>query len=426
MKKISKTLFEKAKKYIPGGVNSPVRAGKSAGINPPFISRANGCLIWDMDGKEYIDYVCSWGPMIVGHAHPDVVAAIERGVKLGTSYGAPTELEVEMAEIIVDRVPSIDMVRMVNSGTEATMSAIRLARAYTARDMIVKFDGCYHGHADSLLVSAGSGVATLGIPGSPGVPKDLAKDTVSLPFNDIDAVAQAFGKFGANIAAIIVEPVPGNMGVIIPDKAFLEGLRNITKDYGALLIFDEVITGFRLARGGAQELYRIQPDLTCLGKIIGGGLPVGAYGGKREIMSHIAPEGNVYQAGTLSGNPLAMAAGIVTLKILDQSDIYEQLEQKSRMLFSGLATAAQTAGVAATVNRIGSMGTLFFTKDPVTNFNTAKTADKNLFMRYYRHMLAQGMYLAPSPFEAIFLSMAHDEAAIHKTVECAKKAFNEI
>ena len=422
----SKVLFEKAKKYIPGGVNSPVRAGQSVGIDPPFISKANGCVIWDVDGNEYIDYVCSWGPMILGHAHPEIVNALEERVKLGTSYGAPTELEVEMADIIVEMVPSIEMVRMVNSGTEATMSAIRLARGYTGREKIIKFDGCYHGHADSLLVSAGSGLATLGIAGSPGVPQDLARHTISLPYNSLESVVQAFGKFGHEIAAVIVEPVPGNMGVIIPDQAFLKGLRELTNEYGALLIFDEVISGFRVAPGGAQELYGIMPDLTCLGKIIGGGLPVGAYGGKKEIMTRMAPQGDVYQAGTLSGNPLAMAAGLTTLKILKEKSPYDELDKLGDMLFSGLKRVAEAAGVNVVINRVGSMGSFFFTDEPVTDFETAKASDENLFKKYFRSMLDQGIYLAPSPYEAAFLSTAHGEEMVRKTIECASVAFKSL
>ncbi|UCF86271.1 MAG: glutamate-1-semialdehyde 2,1-aminomutase [Desulfobacteraceae bacterium] len=426
MGKQSRVLFEKAKKYIPGGVNSPVRAGKAVGINPPFISKANGCRIWDADGNEYIDYVCSWGPMILGHAHPEIVKALEERVRLGTSYGAPTELEAEMAEIIIEMVPSMEMVRMVNSGTEATMSAIRLARGFTGREKIIKFDGCYHGHADSLLVSAGSGVATLGIPGSPGVPHDLARHTISLPFNNLESVAQAFRKFGPEIAAVIVEPIPGNMGVIVPDGIFLEELRKMTREAGSLLIFDEVISGFRVAPGGAQELYDIMPDLTCLGKIIGGGLPVGAYGGRNEIMMRMAPEGDVYQAGTLSGNPLAMAAGLATLKILKERAPYEELEKKGDMLFSGLKKGAQDAGVQVNINRVGSMGSVFFSAEPVTDFATAKTSDENLFRRYFRSMLEQGIYLAPSPFEATFLSTAHSEEFVQKTIECAAVAFKSL
>jgi len=426
MKEKSRLLFEKAKKCIPGGVNSPVRAGNAVGIDPPFITEAHGCTLSDADGNEYIDYVCSWGPMILGHAHPEVVRVLEEGLQRGTSYGAPTETEVDMAETIVDMVPSIEMVRMVNSGTEATMSAIRLARGYTGREKIVKFEGCYHGHADSLLVSAGSGVATLGIPGSPGVPQDLARHTISLPFNDLESVNQAFRKYGSEIAAVIAEPIPGNMGVIIPDETFLKGLREITSEHNALLIFDEVISGFRVAPGGAQELYGITPDVTCLGKIIGGGLPVGAYGGRKEIMSRMAPVGDVYQAGTLSGNPLAMAAGLATLNILKQGVIYSELENKGHRLFSGLEEAAQAAEIEITVNRIGSMGSFFFTPEPVIDFASAKAGNGELFKKYYAAMLEQGIYLAPSPFEASFLSTAHGEKEIQKTIECAEKAFRSI
>jgi len=422
----SRVLFEKAKKYIPGGVNSPVRAGQAVGIDPRFISKANGCVIWDVDGSEYIDYVCSWGPMILGHAHPEIVNALEERVKLGTSYGAPTELEVEMADIIVEMVPSIEMVRMVNSGTEATMSAIRLARGYTGREKIIKFDGCYHGHADSLLVSAGSGLATLGIPGSPGVPQDLARHTISLPFNNFENVSQAFNKFGPEIAAVIVEPIPGNMGVINPDQAFLKSLRELTNEYGALLIFDEVISGFRVAIGGAQELYDIMPDLTCLGKIIGGGLPVGAYGGNKDIMTRMAPQGDVYQAGTLSGNPLAMAAGLTTLKILKEESPYDELDKLGDMLFSGLKRVAEAACVNVVINRVGSMGSFFFTDEPVTDFETAKASDENQFKRYFRSMIDQGIYLAPSPYEAAFLSTAHSEETVRKTIECASIALKTL
>jgi glutamate-1-semialdehyde 2,1-aminomutase len=419
----SKALFEKAKDYIPGGVNSPVRAGKAVGMDPLFISKAEGCFIWDADGNEYIDYVCSWGPLILGHAHPDVMRALEERISGGTSYGAPTGLEVDMAETIVDMVPSIEMIRMVNSGTEATMSAIRLARAYTGKEKIIKFNGCYHGHADSLLVSAGSGVATLGIPGSPGVPADLARHTISLPFNDLKAVGDAFQKFGNEIAAVIVEPIPGNMGVVIPGDGFLEGLRQMTRENDALLIFDEVISGFRVSPGGAQELYGIMPDLTCLGKIIGGGLPVGAFGGRKDIMSRMAPVGDVYQAGTLSGNPLAMAAGLATLKILRQGDIYAELDNKGDMFFSGLQAAAEAAGVEVTFNRVGSMGSLFFGQGPIRDFESAKTSKQDLFVAYYKAMLEQGIYLAPSAFESCFLSVAHGDEIIEKSIKAAEKAF---
>lgn len=426
MRKKSGLLFERAGELIPGGVNSPVRAGNAAGVLPPFITEANGCLLRDADGNEYIDFVCSWGPMILGHAHPDVIRAVQERLERGTSYGAPTEIEVDMAETIAEMVPSIEMVRMVNSGTEATMSAIRLARGVTGRDKLVKFEGCYHGHADSLLVSAGSGVATLGIPGSPGVPADLARHTISIPFADLESVRRAFRKYGSEIAAVIVEPVAGNMGVVVPDKPFLSGLREITREFDALLIFDEVISGFRVAPGGAQEIYGIVPDLTCLGKIIGGGLPVGAFGGRKDIMSRLAPVGEVYQAGTLSGNPLAMAAGLATLNILKNKDIYKELEEKGNRLFSGLETAARAAGAEIVVNHIGSIGSVFFTSDPVTDFASARASDGERFKKFYSRMLDQGVYLAPSPFEAMFLSTAHGEAEIQKTLECAGEAFRSL
>ena len=419
-------LFERARSLIPGGVNSPVRAGKAVGIAPPFITRAKGCYLWDADQRRYIDYVCSWGPMILGHAHPAVVKALQERVLKGTSYGAPTELEVEMAQMITQMVPSIEMVRMVNSGTEATMSAVRLARGYTGRDKIIKFEGCYHGHADSLLVSAGSGVATLGIPGCPGVPAELAGQTLSLRFNDLGQVAEVMDRFGHEVSAIIVEPIPGNMGVVLPKEGFLKGLREITVQHGSLLVFDEVISGFRVGPGGAQELYGIKPDLTCLGKIIGGGLPVGAYGGRKEIMVSMAPEGNIYQAGTLSGNPLAMAAGLATLKELRKGKVYRELEEKGRRLFAGLAGAAQSAGLAVQVNRIGSMGTPFFTREAVTDFASAKRSDTGMFRRFYAGMLEEGIYLAPSPFEAWFVSTAHDDRSIDKTIACAEKGFNRL
>ena len=419
----SKKLFQKARALIPGGVNSPVRAGKAVGMDPPFIARAKGCYLWDVDRKRYIDYVCSWGPMILGHSHPSVVKALQERVPKGTSYGAPTELEVEMARKITSMVPSIEMVRMVNSGTEATMSAIRLARGFTCREKIIKFEGCYHGHADSLLVSAGSGVATFAIPGCPGVPADLASHTISLAFNRLDQVAQTMDQYGSEIAAIIVEPIPGNMGVVLPDLEFLKGLRELTSRYGSLLVFDEVISGFRVGPGGAQGLYGITPDLTCLGKIIGGGLPVGAYGGKKAIMQSMAPEGNIYQAGTLSGNPLAMAAGLATLKELGKGKIYETLEEKGRMLFTGLEQVARASGVEVVVNWIGSMGTLFFTGEAVTDFDSAKRSDLQRFRGFYAGMLEQGIYLAPSAFEAWFVSTAHDPGSIQKTIQCAERSF---
>jgi len=423
MRAKSGDLFERAKRVIPGGVNSPVRAGKAVGLEPPFIARAEGCHVWDAEGRRYIDYVCSWGPMILGHAHPAVIAALQERIPLGTSYGAPTELEVEMAETIVAMVPSLEMVRMVNSGTEATMSAIRLARGYTGREKIVKFEGCYHGHVDSLLVSAGSGVATFGIPGSPGVPKGLAGQTLSLPFNDLGPFREAMEKFGSEVAAVIVEPVPGNMGVLVPEKAFLDGLRAITSKHHALLIFDEVISGFRVAPGGAQELYGIMPDLTCLGKIIGGGLPVGAYGGRREIMERMAPEGDIYQAGTLSGNPLAMAAGLATLKALREGRVYRELEEKGRILFSGLEEAARSAGLEVAVNRVGSLGSLFFSDREVKDFASAKASSARMFRGFYADMLEEGVYLAPSPFEAWFVSSMHDRESLERTIDCAARSF---
>lgn len=419
----SKALFEQAQALIPGGVNSPVRAGKSVGVDPPFIERAEGCFLWDVDGRRYIDYVGSWGPMILGHGHPAVREALEAQLPKGTSYGAPTVLEIELARAIVERVPSMDMVRMVNSGTEAAMSAVRLARGITGRDRIVKFEGCYHGHSDGLLVSAGSGLATLAIPGSPGVPAAIAGQTIALPLNNLEAVAATFEAYPGEIAAVIVEPVPANAGVIPQGEAFLQGLRTLTRENGALLIFDEVISGFRVAPGGAQELYGVLPDLTCLGKIIGGGLPVGAFGGAREHMTRLAPEGDVYQAGTLSGNPLAMAAGLATLKVLGEGGVYAFLEEKGRKLLEGLRDAARTAGLSVVLNRVGSMGSLFFTDRPVTDFASAAASDAGLFRRYYTRMLEQGVYLAPSPFEATFVSLAHTDEELEATLACAARAF---
>ncbi len=426
MGKRSKELFLKARNVMPGGVNSPVRAGRNVGVDPPFIQRGDGCYLWDADGTRYIDYVCSWGPMILGHRHPEVIQALNDALENGTSYGAPTELEVGLAEMIVEAVPSIEMVRMVNSGTEATMSAIRLARGFTGRNIVIKFDGCYHGHSDSCLVSAGSGVATFGIPGSPGVPEDLARLTISLPFNDLSAVEQAVDRFSDQIAALIIEPIAGNMGVVLPNEGFLEGIRSVTRKHGILLIFDEIITGFRVSPGGAQEIYDITPDLTCLGKIIGGGLPVGAYGGRRDIMSHVAPEGDIYQAGTLSGNPLAMTAGLVTLRILKNREIYDKIEEKSALLFAGLDDAAQQAGVGLIINRAGSMGSIFFGKSPVFDFESARSTDSTKYVSFYREMLAQRIYLAPSPFEALFVSAAHNEKTITKTIDAAFQSFKRL
>ena len=413
-------LFTQAQKVIPGGVNSPVRAFRSVGGTPIFIREAAGAKIIDTDGNEYIDYVASWGPMILGHSHPEVVAAIRDAAGRGTSYGAPTALEIGMAERLVLAFPSIEMVRMVSSGTEATMTAIRLARGWTGREKIVKFTGCYHGHADSLLVKAGSGVATLGIPGSPGVPRALAEMTIPLPFNDAEQVRSAMARHGEEIACIIVEPVAGNMGVVPPRPGFLETLREVTRASGALLIFDEVITGFRLAYGGWQTLTGIVPDLTCLGKIIGGGLPVGALGGRREIMEHLAPTGPVYQAGTLSGNPLAMSAGIATLDIL-RGKSYWDIERRAADLCAGFLDLFREKGLPVRINRVGSMFTLFFTGDDVVDFDSASRSDTAMFARFFRGMLAAGINLAPAQFEAGFVSFAHTDEDIARTLDaCAK------
>jgi glutamate-1-semialdehyde 2,1-aminomutase len=422
----SRKLFEQARRVIPGGVNSPVRACRSVGTDPCFIDYAQGYRLYDADGNEYVDYVGSWGPMILGHRHPAVIQAIEKAVEMGTSFGAPTEMEIELADLVVRAVPSVEMIRMVNSGTEATMSAIRLARGATGRDTIIKFDGCYHGHADTLLVDAGSGVATLAIAGSPGVPQGFIEKTLSLPFNDIQAVEEVMLSQGEKIAAIIVEPIAGNMGLVKPQNGFLEVLRRLCHQSGSILIFDEVMTGFRVAYGGAQQLFDIQPDLSCFGKIIGGGLPVGAYGGRRDLMEQIAPQGPVYQAGTLSGNPLAMAAGIATLKEIGRPGFYDTLDDVSAKLMEGLKNEADHAGIDVTVDRVGSMLGLFFTPGPVLNFQDAKTSDLDRFAKYYQSMLAQGIYLAPSQFEAGFVSAAHDDEAIDNTLKAAKVAFSQL
>ena len=419
-------LFEAALSLMPGGVNSPVRAFKAVGGHPIFIDRASGCLMYDADGNEYIDYVLSWGPMIAGHTHPAVTEALKEAVSRGTSFGAPTALEIELTRMVRDAFPSMELIRLVNSGTEATMSAIRLARAHTGRDKILKFEGCYHGHADSLLVKAGSGVATLGVPDSPGVPADFAKNTLTAPFNNFEAVKMIMENNGSDIACIIVEPVPGNMGVVPSADGFLRMLREITTQYGTLLIFDEVMSGFRVAYGGAQELYGITPDLTCLGKIIGGGLPVGAYGGRKEIMEKIAPSGPVYQAGTLSGNPLAMTAGIETLKILSQPGTYERLNRLSEQLSQGFSDAAKSAGATVYNTGVGSMVCTFFTEGPVTDYESAKKSDTVAFGKFFLAMLEEGIYLAPSQFEAIFLSIAHKEEHIEKTIRAANKAFRKL
>jgi glutamate-1-semialdehyde 2,1-aminomutase len=418
----SSRLFARALELMPGGVNSPVRAFRGVGGTPLFIRSAAGPTITDVAGRSYVDYVGSWGPMILGHTDAEMVAALAAVAANGTSFGAPNELEIELAEEIVAAVPSLEMVRMVNSGTEATMSAIRLARGVTGRDKLVKFAGCYHGHADSLLVKAGSGVATLGLPDSPGVPASLAQHTLTVPFNDPVALAEVFGQH-TDLAAVIIEPVVGNMGCVPPQPGFLELVRELTTRHGALLIFDEVMTGFRLARGGAQELYGITPDITCLGKIIGGGLPVGAYGGSRDLMRNIAPTGPIYQAGTLSGNPLAMTAGLVTLRRLRDKSVYETLEQRSALLCDGLARAAGTAGIKTTTNRVGSMWTTFFTDAPVTNWETAARSNRELYGKFFHAMLAEGVYLAPSQFEAAFVSITHTEEIIERTLAAARQAF---
>lgn len=425
-KDISKKLFDQATTLIPGGVNSPVRACRSVGTDPLFIDRADGAYIYDADGNRFIDYIGSWGPMILGHRPPAVLDAVADVLARGTSFGAPTDLEIELARLVCAAVPSIEVVRMVNSGTEACMSAIRLARGVTSRDLVIKFDGCYHGHADTLLVAAGSGVATLGIPGSPGVPESVAAGTLSLPFNGIEAVQAVFKEKGNQIACVIVEPVAGNMGLVRPADGFLETLRDLTSAAGSLLIFDEVMTGFRVAYGGAQSLYGITPDLTCLAKVIGGGLPVGAYGGKREFMEQIAPQGPVYQAGTLSGNPLAMSAGIATLKELQKPGLYEALDETCARLADGLAQVAADAGIPVQVDRVGSMLGMYFTDQPVKDFEDAKTSDLERFTAYYKGMLARGIFLAPSQFEAAFVSAAHSAADIEATLNAAAEVMRTL
>ncbi|HME80719.1 MAG TPA: glutamate-1-semialdehyde 2,1-aminomutase [Candidatus Eremiobacteraceae bacterium] len=421
--KRSQALYEAASRVIPGGVNSPVRAFRSVGGTPLFIARGEGSRIFDADGHEFIDYVGSWGPLIFGHAFPPVVAAIERAARMGTSFGASTALEIELAELIVEAMPSVEQVRFVNSGTEACMSALRLARAFTRRDKIVKCSGCYHGHADSMLVSAGSGALTLGVPDSPGVPAAVAADTIVVPYNHPIALEKAFDD-AEDIAAVIVEPVAGNMGVVAPLPGFLGAARDLTTRHGALLIFDEVMTGFRVGYGGAQARYDIQPDLTCLGKIIGGGLPVGAFGGRADIMQHLAPAGDVYQAGTLSGNPLAMSAGIAQLRALKGSDVYDRLESSGVALEAGLTRTLSERGVAARIARVGSMWTLFFTRDPVVDLDSAKLSDTAAYARFFHAMLERGIYLPPSQFEAAFISLAHSKADIEQTVAAARESLD--
>ncbi|MDF2924675.1 MAG: glutamate-semialdehyde aminotransferase [Paenibacillaceae bacterium] len=417
----SKAAFEQARRVIPGGVNSPVRAYKSVGLTPVFVDRASGSRIYDIDGNSFIDYICSWGPLILGHARPEVIEAIKLTAEKGTSFGAPTELEVRMAELVCERMPSVDIVRMVNSGTEATMSALRLARGYTGRDKILKFEGSYHGHADALLIKAGSGVATLGLPDSPGVPQSVAANTITVAYNDLEGVKLAFAQYGAEIAAVIVEPIAGNMGVVPPEEGFLQGLRDLTEASGSLLIFDEVMTGFRVGYHSAQGLFGIMPDITCMGKVIGGGLPVGAYGGKREIMERMAPSGPIYQAGTLSGNPLAMIAGYTTLKLLTP-EVYGELERKGARLAAGFAENASKLGAPVTINRVGSMVCPFFTGERVNNYSAARKSDLELFKRYFAAMLDLGVSLAPSQFEGMFVSAAHSDEDIEFTIAAQGEA----
>ena len=429
MRDRSKELFSVATDVIPGGVNSPVRAFGSVRMEPVYIRSGRGSRLYDVDGNEYIDYVCSWGPLILGHADPRILQVLHEASQSGTSFGANTEIEVRFARLITEIYPSIDMIRMVNSGTEATMSSVRLARGYTGRSRIIKFEGCYHGHGDSFLIKAGSGVLTLGIPGSPGITESTAQDTLVGSYNHIDSVKALIEAHRGEIAAVILEPVMGNAGVIPPQEGFLEDLREVTAEEGIVLIFDEVITGFRVALGGAQELYGIEPDLTCLGKIIGGGLPVGAFGGKREIMEHLAPVGPVYQAGTLSGNPLAMALGYKTVSILKEGDIYGQLEDRSRRLEEGIRENLKRQKRSCQLNRVGSMMSLFFSEKPVVDFTSAMNSDRELFIDYFKSMLDEGIYLAPSPFEASFLSASHSEEDIDETIEangrCLREVFND-
>jgi glutamate-1-semialdehyde 2,1-aminomutase len=422
----SQAYFSKAQNLIPGGVNSPVRACKSVGCDPVFIQRAAGSKIWDVDGNEYVDFVCSWGPMILGHNHPAVVDAIQKALADGTSYGAPCPAEVELAEMVIEAMPSVEKIRFVNSGTEATMSAIRLARGATGRKVVVKFDGCYHGHADSFLVKAGSGIITLGIPGSPGVPEDIVKNTISIPYNDPETLEKTLRDGSLDIACVIIEPMAGNMGVVPPQEGFLLKLRQLTQELGILLIFDEVITGFRLSYGGAQALYGINPDLTCMGKVIGGGLPVGAYGGRKELMDQIAPVGPIYQAGTLSGNPLAMAAGVATLRELRKPGFYEKLEKKASSYADALTGLAVRFSIDATINRVGSAMTAFFTADPVFDFNSAMKADSEKYGYHWRNMLSGGIYLAPSQFEAAFISDAHTSDDLDKALTQTESSFKKL
>ncbi len=419
-------MFKEAQKYIPGGVNSPVRACRSVGCEPVFIERAEGSAVHDVDGNKYTDFVCSWGPMIMGHAHPDIVEAVQKSATAGTSFGAPTPSEVDLARMVVEAVPSVEKVRFVNSGTEATMSAVRLARGYTGKNTVIKFDGCYHGHADSFLIKAGSGVITLGIPGSPGVPDDIVKNTASIPYNNVEILERTLRDEKLDIACVIIEPVAGNMGCIPPQPEFLQTLRRLTRELGIILIFDEVITGFRLSYGGAQEYFDVTPDLTCLGKIIGGGLPVGAYGGKAEIMNHIAPDGPVYQAGTLSGNPLAMSAGIAALKILQRPGFYDELNEKSAETADQLRDVVRRVGIDVQLNSIGSLMTAFFTKTEVADFDGAMLSDTNRYGAHFRQMLSRGIYLAPSQFEVAFISAAHTTEELKNLVKMTEWSFKKL
>jgi len=422
----SRALFERAQLLMPGGVNSPVRAFKAVGGTPFFVARGEGCYLWDVDGNRFVDFVCSWGPLILGHAHPEVVAAVKEAVERGTTYGAPTELEVALAEKIQQAFPSMEMLRLVNSGTEATMSAIRAARGYTGRKKIVKFEGCYHGHADYLLVKAGSGAATFGIPDSAGVPEGTAQDTIVLPYNDIEAFNKTMDAMGEEIAAVIVEPIAGNMGVVLPKPEFLAALRQQTEKHGIVLIFDEVITGFRVAYGGAQSLYGIKPDMTCLGKIVGGGFPLAAYGGRKEIMQTVAPLGPVYQAGTLSGNPVAVTAGLKTLEILERDNPYPELERRTKQLTQVISGAAKEAGVPVQINQIASMFTVFFTDQPVVDYASARRSDTQRYARFFHALLERGVYFPPSQFEAAFLSTAHDDEALSFAQEAVRSAMKAI
>ncbi|MFA0768387.1 MAG: hypothetical protein OXFUSZZB_001715 [Candidatus Fervidibacter sp.] len=422
----SRALFERAQRLMPGGVNSPVRAFRAVGGAPFFVARGEGCFLWDVDGNRYVDFVCSWGALILGHAHPEVVAAVKAAIERGTTYGAPTELEVRLAEQIQSAFPTMEMLRLVNSGTEATMSALRVARGYTGRGKVVKFEGCYHGHADYLLVKAGSGATTFGIPDSAGVPESFSQETIVLPYNDADAFIRTMDEIGDQVAAVIVEPVAGNMGVVLPQQKFLQALREQTRKHGAVLIFDEVITGFRLTYGGAQHLFGIEPDMTCLGKIVGGGFPLAAYGGRREIMQAVAPLGPVYQAGTLSGNPVAVTAGLTTLRVLERDKPYAELERRTNWLTDAIADAARAFNIPVQINRIASMFTVFFADQPVTDYASAKRSDTKRFARFFHALLQQGVFLPPSQFEAAFLSVAHSDEVLAQVAEAMRQAMRQV